>query len=47
MNQRSSGEEKPSGVPLRIDQRSALQDAVHRQRHDDRREAEHDDAERR
>ena len=44
MNQRSSGEAKPAGVPLRVDQRDALQDAVHRQRHDDRREAEHDDA---
>ena len=31
------GEAKPSGVPLRVDQRGALQDAVHRQRHDDRR----------
>ena len=45
MNQRSSGEEKPSGVPLRIEQRRALQHAVHGERHDDRRQAEEHDAE--
>ena len=45
MNQRSSGEEKPSGVPLRVEQRHALQHAVDGERHDDRRQAEEDDAE--